>query len=344
MSPTVIVIGGVPGAGKSTAARRLATDLRLPFLSTDTVGQTVQASHGIRARDAVDAYWIAYDVVFRLCEEFVGVGLSVVLELNLGWAFQWAWLDRLGARHQGVRVLPIVLRCSRDICLERIRRRNATDPSAGAPELYETDPKILAVFGFLEQLDRPEVVAIDASHPADEVYSTVGQAVAAATRPVAAGNGWMPRQRWEALVRGEGCPLCAELSQPDRPNSFGFPVADLDVSRLRLAANQAANGYCLLICHRHVREPFELAPEEQSRYWQDLMRAGRAIQTVFDPIKLNFQLLGNAVPHVHTHIVPRYYGDPAPARPLDPGFASHPIGPDAAAVLTQRLRAALEEQ
>jgi len=272
------------------------------------------------------------------------VGLSVLLELNLGWAFQWAWLDRLGTRHQGIGVLPIVLRCSRDICLERIRRRHATDPSTGAPELYETDPKILAVFGFLEQLERPDVVAIDASHPADEVYSAVGQAVAAATRPEDAGSGWMPRQHWDALVRGEGCPLCAELSRPDRPNSFGFPVADLDVSRLRLAANQAAGGYCVLICRRHVREPFELAPEEQGRYWQDLMRAGRATQAVFDPIKLNFQLLGNAVPHLHTHIVPRYYGDPAPGRPLEPGFASHPIEPDAAAVLIQRLRAALEEQ
>jgi predicted kinase len=105
VSPTVIAIGGLPGAGKSTAARRLATDLRLPFLSADTVGQTVQASPGIRARDAVDACWIAYDVIFRTTEEFVDVGLSVVLDLNLGWAFQWAWLDAVAARHPGLHVL-----------------------------------------------------------------------------------------------------------------------------------------------------------------------------------------------------------------------------------------------
>ena len=34
---------------------------------------------------------------------------------------------------------------------------------------------------------------------------------------------------------------------------------------------------------------------------------------------MNFQLLGNLVPHLHARIVPRYYGDPAPGRPLDLG-------------------------
>ena len=148
-------------------------------------------------------------------------------------------------------------------------------------------------------------------------------------------RGWMPRDQWDALVRGDGCPLCAELSQPDQVNAFGFPVADLGVSRLRLATNQAARGYCVLICRHHVREPFELAAEDHARYWQDLMWAGRAIQAVFEPIKLNFQLLGNLVPHLHTHIVPRYYGDPAPGRPLDPGHAIRTLDFDAAAILVQ---------
>jgi diadenosine tetraphosphate (Ap4A) HIT family hydrolase len=33
---------------------------------------------------------------------------------------------------------------------------------------------------------------------------------------------------------------------------------------------------------------------------------------------MNFQILGNAVPHLHCHIIPRFYGDPAPGKPLDP--------------------------
>ncbi|HSR24239.1 MAG TPA: HIT domain-containing protein, partial [Candidatus Eisenbacteria bacterium] len=37
---------------------------------------------------------------------------------------------------------------------------------------------------------------------------------------------------------------------------------------------------------------------------------------VYRPCHLNYQILGNAVPHVHVHVVPRYPDDAAPGRPL----------------------------
>jgi diadenosine tetraphosphate (Ap4A) HIT family hydrolase len=129
---------------------------------------------------------------------------------------------------------------------------------------------------------------------------------------------WMPRERWDALVRGEGCPLCLELAADVRVNEYGTTVADLEVSRLRLAANQSVPGYCVLISARHVREPYELPLAESAAFWRDLLRAGQALETVFGALKLNFELLGNAVPHLHGHLKPRYYGDPAPERPIHP--------------------------
>ncbi len=98
----------------------------------------------------------------------------------------------------------------------------------------------------------------------------------------------MPRPHWDSLVRGESCPLSAELRAPDAANEYGYPVADLDMSRLRLAANQAVAGYCVLICKQHVREPFQLSWPQRTLYFEDLMRAGRAIETVFGSTKLNF--------------------------------------------------------
>jgi diadenosine tetraphosphate (Ap4A) HIT family hydrolase len=126
---------------------------------------------------------------------------------------------------------------------------------------------------------------------------------------------WMPRGQWDALVRGEGCEMCANMQ--DKVNEHGFRVADLGVSVLWLQRNQGATGYCVLICKQHVSEPYHLTPPEQVVVFQDLMRAGTALEQVYTPDKMNFQILGNSLPHLHCHIMPRYYGDPAPGMPFN---------------------------
>ena len=67
---------------------------------------------------------------------------------------------------------------------------------------------------------------------------------------------------------------------------------------------------------RHVVEPTELEDAEAATYGREVLRVGRAIQAAFAPIKLNYDLLGNSVPHLHTHIVPRYADDPRPGLPF----------------------------
>jgi diadenosine tetraphosphate (Ap4A) HIT family hydrolase len=47
-----------------------------------------------------------------------------------------------------------------------------------------------------------------------------------------------------------------------------------------------------------------------------VLRVGRALEAALRPVKLNYDVLGNAVPHLHTHIVPRYADDPRPGWPF----------------------------
>ncbi len=126
---------------------------------------------------------------------------------------------------------------------------------------------------------------------------------------------WMARDKWDALVAGEPCPICADVKQPQ--SDFGFLVAQLEVANLILPKNQYARGYCLLTYREHATEIHLLPPSEQMAYFRDLARAGAAIAQVFRPTKMNYQILGNLVPHLHCHIIPRYWGDPAPGRPLN---------------------------
>ena len=67
---------------------------------------------------------------------------------------------------------------------------------------------------------------------------------------------------------------------------------------------------------RHVADPCDFTDEELVGYWADVRTTAKAIDGVYGPCQLNYMTFGNAVPHVHTHIVPRYPDDPAPGRPL----------------------------
>ena len=67
---------------------------------------------------------------------------------------------------------------------------------------------------------------------------------------------------------------------------------------------------------RHVADLTDLAAGELAGYWQDVQSVARMINRVFRPCHLNYLLLGNVVPHLHVHVVPRYLDDAAPERPL----------------------------
>ncbi len=152
---------------------------------------------------------------------------------------------------------------------------------------------------------------------------------------------WMARERWDALVRGDGCPACDEVQTTAVEHEQGFFVTDLDVSRLRLARNQFIPGYCVLLARRHVREPYELDREDRARFFEDMLQVGRALEHAFGAIKLNFEILGNAVPHLHVHIKPRYYGDPAPNRIIDQNAEHVYLTPRAYEERVERIRSVL---
>jgi len=152
-------------------------------------------------------------------------------------------------------------------------------------------------------------------------------------------KGWMDQKHWEALVQGEDCPACAEVQSG--VTNEGYLVARLQLSHLRLMSNQFVPGYCVLLCTRHVAEPYQLSPAEQVCFFQDLVRAMQALDRVFTPVKMNVNLLGNLVPHLHAHLLPRYYGDSAPGRPIDPGEQVVRLTPDEYQQRARQIEAAL---
>lgn len=130
--PALVAIGGFAGTGTTTVARRLSSKLGFPCLGSDDPGQTIAASVGF-PRGNGDAYWVGFDVLFRLGADFVAAGVSVIVDTNLGWDFHWSRLDAIRQAEPAVLVAPILLRCPLEVCRERIGVRHAAHLATTAP-------------------------------------------------------------------------------------------------------------------------------------------------------------------------------------------------------------------
>lgn len=119
---------------------------------------------------------------------------------------------------------------------------------------------------------------------------------------------------WDDLNAGIGCTLCAP-----RPNysEFHHFVRKLSVSSLYLAKEQTFRGTCGLIFDpRHVTRLDQLSSQEWMAFSQDLARAEAAVYRTTNPDHINIECLGNTVPHLHWHIIPRYRSDPRWGGPI----------------------------
>jgi diadenosine tetraphosphate (Ap4A) HIT family hydrolase len=117
------------------------------------------------------------------------------------------------------------------------------------------------------------------------------------------------------LLRGDGCPMCSEGRPDETP--FGVRIFAGTVSDAYLQRPDIQRGYTISIWRgRHVAEPTELTEDEAAAYWLEVVRVARALEEQFRPVKTNYQVLGNALPHLHTHLVLRYADDPCPGRPF----------------------------
>lgn len=78
----------------------------------------------------------------------------------------------------------------------------------------------------------------------------------------------------------------------------------------------ALPGYVCVVAKGHYNEPFEMSPDDQGRFWQDAMTIAAAVDRVMAPIKMNYEIHGNTLPHLH--LFPRHPDDPYIGGPADP--------------------------
>ena len=93
-------------------------------------------------------------------------------------------------------------------------------------------------------------------------------------------------------------------------------IAEFTHSYLMLNRDQYFPGYCFLISKEHVTELFHLEQPVRQELIEEVSRVAAVLAGLFKPDKINYELLGNMVPHMHWHLVPRFIEDPLWPRPI----------------------------
>ena len=108
------------------------------------------------------------------------------------------------------------------------------------------------------------------------------------------------------MAKMPDCSMCQDPIYNEKGGQHPSKIADLDVSTAVLNRNwQFFEGSTILVYQDHVTELHHLPADMQHRFMDDASRVAAALEKTFPDIKLNHGLLGNAMPHLHWHMIVR---------------------------------------
>ena len=133
-----------------------------------------------------------------------------------------------------------------------------------------------------------------------------------------------------------GCPLC--------DGAGGELVFAGAAFRLVRTDEGGFPAFYRVVWNRHVRELSDLSPAQRHLCLEAVVAVEQLLRTHLRPVKVNLASLGNVVPHLHWHVVPRFEDDPhfpqpiwsTPRRPVT-DVRPHPALDDLAGALAAAL-------
>ncbi len=154
--PTLVLVCGLPGAGKSTLARKLEDEIPAVRLSPDEWMVDLRVDlYDETTRERLEA------IFWRLAQRLLRLGQSVILESGF-WLRSDRDEKRLGARALGARVELRYLDVPLDELWRRVERRNATGAWPAAPI---TRAQLEEWAGYFEAPDAAEMALFDPPEP-----------------------------------------------------------------------------------------------------------------------------------------------------------------------------------
>lgn len=97
------------------------------------------------------------------------------------------------------------------------------------------------------------------------------------------------------------CPLCSAANE----------IVLWYDRRCRVVQVDDANypGFCRVIWRAHMREMSDLTANDRMRLMRVVFAVEQGLRALMRPDKINLASLGNQVPHLHWHVIPRFRDD-----------------------------------
>jgi diadenosine tetraphosphate (Ap4A) HIT family hydrolase len=115
------------------------------------------------------------------------------------------------------------------------------------------------------------------------------------------------------------CPLCTENAKAERGED-PWAIARLATGYVRLNPTQTYRGAAFFAARRCVGELHQRPRAMRTAHLGEMAAVAEALFRAFSPRKLNYEALGNSVPHLHWWLTPRYVDDPRPTAPIWENF------------------------
>ncbi|HSB02548.1 MAG TPA: hypothetical protein VLE49_17995 [Anaerolineales bacterium] len=99
----------------------------------------------------------------------------------------------------------------------------------------------------------------------------------------------------------------AEAARPDAEPAL---ICQIPSGRVKLCNWQFLRGYCIQVSDPAVSSLNDLTQQARIAYLSDMAMIGEALLEVTGAYRINYAILGNSDPVLHSHIVPRYLAEP----------------------------------
>lgn len=102
-------------------------------------------------------------------------------------------------------------------------------------------------------------------------------------------------------LEGATCPLCSGVGEE--------VVWQDSLCRVVRVRDADYPGYCRVLWRAHVAEMTDMSAGDRRHLMAVVFALEAALRQLYRPDKINLASLGNMVPHVHWHVIPRFADD-----------------------------------